>query len=81
MEHYCKAHSLVRDDLYLLVNLGAISVILNLPEDARKYYRDVLNLCEQKIVDGTADYWTYLCQGEVLETKFFLNRHTRMHSI
>jgi tetratricopeptide (TPR) repeat protein len=64
MEHYCKAHSLVRDDLYHLVNLGAISALLNLPEDAKKYYRDVLNLCERKIVNRTADYWTYLCQGE-----------------
>ena len=66
LKHYEKAHALIADDLYSLVNLGAMSVLLENIENAEKYYAEVVKLCEDKIKNGTADYWTYLCKGEGL---------------
>ncbi len=64
IEHYLRAYSLVNDDLYSLVNLGAVSILLNRKGDAERYYGNVLELCDNKIAKGTADYWTHLCRGE-----------------
>ena len=75
LEYYKKAHSLVADDLYSLVNLGAISILLRNNGDAEKYYETVLELCYKKIENGTADYWTYLCQGEA---EVALNKETHL---
>lgn len=64
LEHYLKAQELIRDDLYSLVNLGAISAILGRNQDSEKYYKELLIVCERQISGASADYWTHLCRGE-----------------
>jgi tetratricopeptide (TPR) repeat protein len=77
LEHYKKAHALINDDLYWLVNLGAMLVLLKNSGDAEKYYAMVVELCEDKIKNGVADYWTYLYKGKALvalgENLFYLD--------
>jgi tetratricopeptide (TPR) repeat protein len=64
LEQYREANADVPDDLYTLVNLGAVSAILNLEEDARRHYDDVIRVCQSKMAAGTADHWTHICRGE-----------------
>jgi Flp pilus assembly protein TadD len=64
LTHYQQAFELFNDDMYAIVNLGAISAILGQKADAEHYYNELARLCKAKIENGSADHWTYLCLGE-----------------
>ena len=64
--HYQRAHELEPDNLYPLVNLGAIDAALGQSGDAESTYVKVLALCDSAITRGEEDYWTHLCRAEAL---------------
>jgi Flp pilus assembly protein TadD len=64
LAHYQQAYELFNDDIYAIVNLGAINAILGHKVDADHFYSELLRLCKAKIDNGSADHWTYLCLGE-----------------
>ncbi len=62
--HYQRAHELDSNDLYPLVNLGAICAALGRAQEADTWYLKVRNVCDELISKGDPDYWTYLCSAE-----------------
>ena len=66
LKHYRRAYELDPENLYPLVNLGAICAALGMLEDARNWYERVRCRCNQLIERLEADYWTYLCKAEAL---------------
>src|SRR5205085_2077820 len=48
-QHYLRAHDLNPEDLYPLVNLGAISAALGRLQDAAMWYAKVRSVCDQLI--------------------------------
>jgi Flp pilus assembly protein TadD len=65
-KHYQRAHDLDPDNLYPLVNLGAISAALGRTQDALAWYVKVCRVCDEVIFKDEADYWTHLCRAEAL---------------
>lgn len=63
-ERYLIAYRLNSKNLYAVITMAAISVILDQMKDAKKYYGEVLALCEGLIANGKETYWTYLNVGE-----------------
>jgi Flp pilus assembly protein TadD len=66
LHHYSRAHELEPDNLYPLVNLGAIAAALGQESDALRWYGEVLIRCDQLETSGAEDYWTHLCRAEGL---------------
>jgi tetratricopeptide (TPR) repeat protein len=62
--HYQRAYDLDPENLYPLVNLGAISAALGRVQEAATWYAKVRSVCDQLISDDEADYWTHLCSAE-----------------
>jgi tetratricopeptide (TPR) repeat protein len=64
LTHYYSAYEVFNDDLYAIVNLGAISAVLRREADAKRYYAELAKLCRAKMANGPSDHWNHLCLGE-----------------
>ncbi|HSR66695.1 MAG TPA: tetratricopeptide repeat-containing protein [Acidobacteriota bacterium] len=64
LNNYERAHELDPTNLYPLVNLGAIATALDDLDSARKWYRQLRDVCLTVVDAGEDDYWTHLCLGE-----------------
>lgn len=66
LKHYMRAHNLEPENLYPLVNLGAVCAALARFQDADTWYARVRSECDQRVERDEADYWTFLCRAEAL---------------
>ena len=61
---YKKAHELDPDNLYPLVNLGAMNAVMNRVDIAEAAYTKVADICEENLRSKQYDYWALLCKAE-----------------
>lgn len=61
---YKKAYEVDPKDLYAVIGMAGISVALGNKHDMKRYYQEIIELCNLQIQSGDADYWTFFTRGE-----------------